>query len=386
MVARTGWDHDAVIAEMKVNEYNFVNHQHLDAGAFQIYYQGALAMDSGLYSGSSGQYGSPHCQNYYWRTIAHNSLLIYDPDEEWPQRRDGRPTRNEGGQRMPNNRREAATLDVLLSEGYKTGEVEGHWIGPDAHVPSFTYLKGDITEAYSQKVKEVKRSFAFINLHNADVPAALIVFDRVVSADGAFKKCWLLHCMEEPEVDGNRFTVSRTAPGERGKLVNTALLPEVDNLEMEAIGGPGKEFWVFGENFPNSPRGDREGSHELGAWRMQLSPKAPAELDCFLNVMQVMDRESGSPHPVHILEGDGVVGARVADHAVLFSRSGKRLDESVSFDLPGPDVLKILVTDLTEGTWQIWRDGEIDAPAAEVAADAGVLCLEGPSGSYVLRR
>jgi heparin/heparan-sulfate lyase len=37
MVARTGWDNDSVIAEMKINEFNFVNHQHLDAGAFQIY-------------------------------------------------------------------------------------------------------------------------------------------------------------------------------------------------------------------------------------------------------------------------------------------------------------------------------------------------------------
>jgi hypothetical protein len=33
MVARTGWDESAVIAEMKVNEYNFVNRQHLDAVA-----------------------------------------------------------------------------------------------------------------------------------------------------------------------------------------------------------------------------------------------------------------------------------------------------------------------------------------------------------------
>ena len=47
MVARTGWGEDAVIAEMKINEMNFVNHQHLDAGAFQVYYKGALAIDSG---------------------------------------------------------------------------------------------------------------------------------------------------------------------------------------------------------------------------------------------------------------------------------------------------------------------------------------------------
>ena len=55
MVARTGWGEDAAIAEMKINEYNFANHQHLDAGAFQLYYRGALAIDSGLYSGSSGE-------------------------------------------------------------------------------------------------------------------------------------------------------------------------------------------------------------------------------------------------------------------------------------------------------------------------------------------
>ncbi len=83
MVARTGWDKDAVVAEMKVNIFNFNNHQHLDAGAFQIYYRGPLAIDSGLYEGKNGEYGSPHHVNYYKRTIAHNSLLIYDPGEKF---------------------------------------------------------------------------------------------------------------------------------------------------------------------------------------------------------------------------------------------------------------------------------------------------------------
>ena len=65
MVARTGWDDQSVIAQMNINEYNFSNHQHADAGAFQIYYRGPLAIDSGVYSGSSGRYGSLHCRNYY---------------------------------------------------------------------------------------------------------------------------------------------------------------------------------------------------------------------------------------------------------------------------------------------------------------------------------
>jgi len=29
------------------------------------------------------------------------------------------------------------------------------------------------------------------------------------------------------------------------------LLPEPSDREIETIGGPGKEYWVFGENFAN---------------------------------------------------------------------------------------------------------------------------------------
>ena len=83
MVARTGWDDNSVIAEMKVNEYNFLNHQHLDAGTFQVYYKGPLAVDSGIYEGDDGGYLGPHNINYYKRTIAHNSLLVYDPNEDF---------------------------------------------------------------------------------------------------------------------------------------------------------------------------------------------------------------------------------------------------------------------------------------------------------------
>ena len=78
-----------------------------------------------------------------------------------------------------------------------------HGFGPDPQTPDFTLLQGDLTEAYSKKVRQVTRSFVFLNLRNAQVPAALVVFDRVVSADPAFRKYWLLHTLEEPRVDGD---------------------------------------------------------------------------------------------------------------------------------------------------------------------------------------
>lgn len=250
MVARTGWGEDAVIAEMKVNEYNFVNHQHLDAGAFQIYYRGALAIDSGVYSGQSGQYGSPHGRNYSWRTIAHNSLLVYDPAEQF-----GRVNEwgNDGGQRLPNGRSEAGTMEVLLApgKGYRTGRVLSHGLGPDAERPQFTWLQGDITEAYSKKVERVTRSWVFLNVENDQVPAAVVLFDHVGSRDPAYRKYWLLHTLVEPHVDGANAVVSRTEKGNHGRLNLDVLLPISSNAELQKIGGPGKEYWVFGTNYAN---------------------------------------------------------------------------------------------------------------------------------------
>ena len=40
MIARTGWDANSVIAEMKINEQFVGNHQHMDGGSFQIITKG----------------------------------------------------------------------------------------------------------------------------------------------------------------------------------------------------------------------------------------------------------------------------------------------------------------------------------------------------------
>jgi len=388
MVARTGWDEQSVIAEMKVNIYNFLNHQHQDAGAFQIYYKGPLAVDSGIYEGTDGGYLGPHNVNYYKRTIAHNSLLVYDPEEKFITRgfRNVKKV-NDGGQRMPNLWVSAGTLEDFLAADYKTGEVLGHWFGPDQQKPWFSYLKGDITLAYSRKVREVKRSFAFLNLGGESCPAALVVFDRVVSANPQFRKYWLLHSMEEPMIRGNQVQLTLTQRGWSGKLVNTTLLPDQDNSQLTKVGGPGKEFWVFGQNFPSEvpPRHDPD-DYELGAWRVELSPAKESETDCFLNVMEITDRGQDALPEVQKIESGNLVGARVADRVVLFNRTGQRADKPVSFSVEGAEQFKILVTDLAPGTWQVRHEGRVLAPALTVTDDAGILFFEGPPGKYRLLR
>lgn len=386
MVARTGWDQNAVIAEAKVNEYNFVNHQHLDAGAFQIYYQGALAIDSGYYSG--GPYGSPHCRNYCWRTIAHNSLLIYDPQEDFGKRGYG----NDGGQRLAGGRSEVRALDTLLdpSKGYRTGQVLAHGFGPDPKAPEFTLLAGDLTDAYSKKVQQVTRCFVFLNLHDAKVPAALIVFDRVISTDPEFRKYWLLHTQEEPRLDGASAIVDCTRHDQRGRLMLDVLLPTENNLQLSSVGGSGKEYWVFGTNYANDiePRRLGHGSLEPGAWRIELSPKAAAREDQFLTVMQVTDRTAPSRLPVRLIELRDRVGSYIerpdGNRLLLFRRDGQRSPQPVMVDAPDPGTTGVLVTGLTPGTWRVRRAGETDSHEIRVTQELGAAWFEVSPGTWRL--
>jgi heparin/heparan-sulfate lyase len=391
MVARTGWGDDAVIAELKINEYNFVNHQHLDAGAFQIYARGALAIDSGLYQGgSSGAYGSPHGKNYYWRTIAHNSLLIHDPAEQFSPKGD---FGNDGGQRLPNHRSEPRTLADLLdpAKGYRTGRVLGQGFGPDPLSPAYTFLQGDLTAAYSQKVREVTRAFVFLRLSHPRVPAALIVFDRVVSADPTFRKSWLLHALEEPKLEGNQATLDRTEHGARGRLVLDVLLPAAEHADLAKIGGPGREYWVYGQNFANDvdPERRRRTSHETGAWRLELSPRRPSAEDHFLTVMQVTDHRAPARLSVERVDTATRTGCRIAGSdatwIVLLRRDGRRSADPVTFTAPAGLPARILLTDLTPGRWEARRAGDPSATYFEVAEPSGTGWIEGQAGNWTLR-
>lgn len=401
MIARTGWGKNSVVAEMKVNEHFYGNHQHMDGGAFQIYYRGPLAIDSGSYQGSSGGYNSPHNKNYFKRTIAHNSLLIYDPSEKfacWNYGGAGKTefATNDGGQRMPGDRWETCrSFENLLSESYTVGKTLAHEFGPDSMYPEYTYLKGDITKAYTSKVEDVRRSFVFLNMEpngNADlnpegvvteVPAALIVYDHVVSSDKDFKKYWLLHSIEEPQTGKQEFTVMRTKDGDSGKLHCNVLLPDAD---LTKIGGHGKEFWVFGENYPNAATTRPDPCNERGEWRVEVTPKKASKEDCFLNVMQVMDN-TVKPLPVQRIDAEKVVGAVISDRAVFFCRDSRQLSDEFTFEIPksAGKKVKVLLTDLAEGKWTV-KCGKKKIDTIQVSSESGTLYFEAQPGEYTLER
>ncbi len=278
--------------------------------------------------------------------------------------------------------RTCRTYEELLSDEFTVGKTLAHGFGPDAHTPDYTYLKGDITKAYSAKVKEVKRSFVFFNLKDEKVPAALIVFDRVVSSNPSFKKYWLLHSIEEPEIFNGYFTVRRTLDGDSGKLHCDVLLPEAGNASVTKVGGEGYEYFVFGKTYPAVQK-NPDDEKEHGVWRVEISPEKEAAEDLFLNVMQLTDGGRKLKNAKRI-DAPGLVGTAVADRAVTFSRDGA-LMEGANFSLPkGREIYKVLATDLKPGSYEVsTAAGKQTLSASE---DECALWFECPPGTVNIKR
>jgi hypothetical protein len=400
MICRTNWDEgidaSTLLVEMKVNEWYFMNHQHLDAGAFQIYYKGALATDSGYYqsglndtdtpvNGGSSGYGSLYDVNYNKRSIAHNVMTVYDPAERFTTRRWGKfPMANDGGQRFPHLGLEVETHAEHIdpASGYEIGKVLGHGFGPDPLRPDYSYLKGDLKNAYSEKMLAYERSFMFLDLKDLRHPGALIVYDRVESAKPEFRKAWLLHGLELPVIDGNRTIFKDTRTGYNGKLTVDTLLPEPENTVITTVGGPGFEGFVDGVNHFVSIRPG--GNNEGGGWRVEVSPKMPAQTDYFLNVLQVGDHTPDTPalSVVPILT-ETLAGVQIANRVVIFGRARDRCSGPVEFSVQGNGSYQMTVCDLESGIWAVEHNGQ---PLVEVEVDSqsGIAAFEGLLGDYRL--
>lgn len=341
MISRTGWDRDAAIVEMRMIERFVGDHQHLDAGTFYIHYKSPLALDSGFYQGLGGHYNDAHNKCYSKRTIAHNGLLIYDPDESFGEDF-GSEYGNDGGQRIPEYGRQCPDLEHLLTDDFHFGTTLSHWFNED-----FSLLKCDITPAYrSTKASDVKRSFVYMDMHDSTHPAALVVYDHVVSTNPEFKKIFLLHTQNEPATIGNTTTI--TADG--GMLRCTTLLPQ--SAEIVSVGGEGKEFWVFGQNYAKVDKKTLDVPPHIGRWRLEISPSNAAKEDTFFNVIQIAD-EGATTGEVTRIDGARVVGAAFDGRIVLFSRNGQFISDRFCFTLPKGTSGDMLVTDLSAGEWQI---------------------------------
>jgi heparin/heparan-sulfate lyase len=165
------------------------------------------------------------------------------------------------------------------------------------HDPLFTYAVGDATKSYSSaKLRLFLRHFLFLP------PNLFVVFDQVTATDPGFRKAWLLHSVGEPQIANGVVTIA-DGPG---RLVCRTVRPE--RAVITKVGGPGKECWVEGRNWPPV---EREWTEAAGAWRTEVSPSLPAAEDLFLHVLEVDGDEIASSGNVSLVRESGRVGVRV---------------------------------------------------------------------------
>jgi heparin/heparan-sulfate lyase len=373
MVARTGWNLGAntadVVVEMKGGGYHFGNHQHSDAGSFQIYYRGLQAVDLGQYR----FYGTPYDNNFCKRSVSHSLLLVVDPDEKFAG-----TTSNDGGTRY--NRSCPTTPEQATSNpAFANGKRVSSSFGPAPQRPYFSYYSVDLTSAYSEKIKEYVRTFCFLNLGNEQTPAALIVLDNVTAAKPEFRKYWQVNTLNPPEQTADGVILRNSALGLSGKVGVHMLRPAPEECGVQILKGE-DAYSVFGQPFTPPDPAKPEGH----GCRVLFSPKAARATDVFLAVMPMSDEASPEP-PVSLAETPTTFALTLADRVVVLSKNGKLLDGPFAVRVPPNGKYQLLLTGLAPGDWSIRSEDGGVRFNARVEPERNTAFFVVPGGDLIVR-
>jgi Heparinase II/III-like protein len=346
LVMRDDWTPESTWIEFDCGPY-FAKHQHLDQNQITIYHRGYLAIDSGAdYTDTE----SPHYLNYYRRTVAHNSVLVYDPAEKFFWSDNLLSAANDGGQRMDSSRYWNTIRSRLDWNRTRDLWDLGSMRVIDYVPGQYHYALGDASKAYSrEKLRRFTREVFYVPDHSV-----LFVFDRVVSSSPSFRKAWLLHGVNQPMVDQDgsgtpgvkEFPNAKTfrfAEGP-GELLVHSLLPKERVITRR--GGSDHEFytpgddhggpWGTGQNWPLEPAqgaplpqdpklrrmwklfwgedfdkilSSNRKNVVPGAWRIEVSPANLAEEDYFLHVFEIGDAGKTGQRRAELLDGVNFEGA-----------------------------------------------------------------------------
>jgi Heparinase II/III-like protein len=383
LVLRDGFGPDSTWIQVACGPY-FAKHDHLDAANFVVYRKGHLAIDSGAdYTDTE----SPHYLNYYRRTVAHNTLLVFRPGESFFWGENLWPAANDGGQRMDSSRFWNTVRS--LDDWRRTRDLWDRCrLARVAAEPEYRYARADATRAYEpSKLERFTRELVHLRGSNA-----LVVLDRVRATDPSYRKAWLLHGVSEPRVvapaagikDANGGTSYRDASvvsfedGD-GRLTVHSLLPR--SREVIVRGGPGFEFWTpgderggswgSGQNWPleppeGGPLPDDPYLRKMwrtfwgedldhlspsnrravvpGAWRMEVSPVEASNDDIFLHVLEIGDRGRIPTRRVMAIEGHSLVGAAIEGEAVVLLASNAPAEAEAT--LPNLETRSLLLAGL----------------------------------------
>ncbi len=410
LVMRDGWNPESTWIEFDCGPY-FAKHQHLDQNQITIYRGGYLAIDSGAdYTDTE----SPHYLNYYRRTVAHNSVLVYDPAEKFFWSDNLLPAANDGGQRMDSSR----YWNTIRSpeDWNRTRDL---WDVGSMRVVDFVpgqyhYAMGDASNAYSrEKLRRFTREVVYVPGHGV-----LFLFDRVVSKNPSFRKTWLLHGVTQPSVDQD---AGKGAPGTQdfrnaitfrfaegsGELLAHSLLPKERVITRRGGGSdefytPGDDHggaWGTGGNWPlEPPEGaplpeDPKLRHMWklfwgedfnrilssnrknvvpGEWRVEVSPSLPAEEDFFLHVFEIGNQGKTGQKRTDLLDGVNFQGAAFEQGPmVLFSTAGSPVSAG-EVSLPDLGCESLIITSLQPESVYELNFGGLNLSSSPAAVLPGV--------------
>jgi Heparinase II/III-like protein len=386
LIMRDGFGPDSTWIEFNSGPY-LAKHDHLDQNHFVIYHKGYLATESGAdYTDTE----SPHYLNYYRRTIAHNSMLVYKTGEKFFWAENLWQAANDGGQRMDSSRywntvRSRADFE-RTRDLWDTGRMEITDYSPGV----YNYARGNATRAYqSSKMEHFTREVAYTPESNI-----MIVFDRVRTTDPSYKKVWLLHGVGKPVFGmsqkgrdvGQGGTVyldaaSFTYQDGGGRLRVHSLLPR--EREVVARGGPGWEFWTPGDEFggawgtgknwpldppaggplPTDPYLRKmwktfwgEDFEKLlpsntravvpAAWRVEVTPTKPAKEDLFLHVFEIGDKDDPRSPRVELVDGSNLIGALLEGGTVVLFNTIEGAVTDGEVTIPDVGTKALLITGL----------------------------------------
>jgi hypothetical protein len=293
-IMRTGFAPDDTYVSFKASHW-LSSHVHADAGHFEIFKNGPLAIDSGSYD----QWGSRHMRNYYARTIAHNALTIYDPDEPLSH---FSGYVNDGGQLYWDHNVFPTYQDgargILPGSPFHAATIQNYSEHAD-----FTYVGADLTSAYSSgKATNVDRQlFYFPNNKNA----LIVIIDRVTVTNRRFPVSFLLHYDGILTVSRDTFMVSNGV----SKLYGKVLLPAAATLTQR---GP---YEVNATSYPPSVK-----YPESGKGRLEVTYSLQESNDLFFITILSVDQQTPS---ASVREGEKSI-------SIEFTYAEKQMEISTS--------------------------------------------------------
>jgi len=343
-VSRTSWDEDATMLWFYNAPAKRADHEHRDNNTFTIIKDKPLIVDAGFYD----SFGTSHYNNYYSRTIAHNSICVYDGTESY--RNLGRSVSNDGGQ-IESDRLE--NLNDVFSSEHRRGKWIRYASGDD-----YSYQVADAADSYqSNKLDRFERRLLY---HKPD---RVIVLDHIhlLNTSSRVRKAkYINHFVNRPDINGSVINTQvankiityngkdyKTANG-KGSVAIRTLLPEISKTTL--VGGSGYEYWVDGTNYPPNGSIDLENEHP-GYWRIEVEPVAVSENLVFLHTIKIGDNTNPALAGGKLFSNESTIGVDWENHLYLYNALGDTASVSYSVqDITGDRTMKIFALDMKSNT------------------------------------